>query len=90
MVFSYMHTAVDIVVHFYGTMIFSEHKRNCQLSYPDNSGCHYINMYFKWQTFATYSVHYMKWLTILDTLCQKSMLICVISDIIRGTQIPTC
>ena len=42
---------------------------------------HYVNLHFNWQTFATCLVHFMKWITVLDTLCQKSKLICVISDV---------
>ena len=52
----------------------------CQLSYPDHSGYH-VNLHFNSQMFATCLVHYMKLIGVLDTLCQKNMLICVISDI---------
>ena len=65
---------IDIVVHFYGVMKLSEHGQNCQLSYFDHSGYHYINLSFNWQTFATCLTHFMK--------CQKKdIIIFVISDI---------
>ena len=40
------HTAIDIVVHFYGGMKFFEHEQNCELSCPDHSGYHYVNLHF--------------------------------------------
>ena len=42
-----LHVAVDIVVHFYGTMTFSEHEHNYQLSNPFHIGNHYVNLHFK-------------------------------------------
>ena len=75
------HAAIDIAVHFYGMIKFSEHNCNCQLSYSDHSGHHYIKLGFNWETFATCFLYYMKWIATFNTLCQKSMLICVISDI---------
>ena len=72
-----LYVAIDIAVHFNGVFKFFEHEHNCQLSYPDHLE-HQLAFY--WQTFATCLVDYMKWIAVLDTLCEKSMLICVTSD----------
>ena len=40
-------------------MKLSEHEHNCQVSYPDYSGYHYVNLCFNWQFFATCLVHEM-------------------------------
>ena len=51
-------------------MKFSKHEHNSQLSYPDHIHCN-----------LQVSVHYMKLIaTLYDTLCEKSLLICVISN----------
>ena len=38
---------IDIAVHFYGAMKFSEYEHNCQLdlSYPDHLGYYYVNLF---------------------------------------------
>ena len=41
-----LHMAIDIAVHFYGTMKFSYHECSYQLSYLDHLGYHYINLCF--------------------------------------------
>ena len=48
-----LYTAANVMVHLYDVMKFSENQHNCQLSYPDHSGYHYVILQFNSQTFAT-------------------------------------
>ena len=77
-------TAIDIAVYLHGAMKLSKHER-AQLwiiiSWP--LGYHYVSLHSNWQTFATclVDIYYMKWIAILNTLCNKSMLVYEISGI---------
>ena len=47
--------AIDTMDHFYVMMKFSKHECNSQLSYPDHSGYHNINL----QMFIISLVYYL-------------------------------
>ena len=64
---SIAYMTIDIAVHFFGMMEFSEHECDCQLSHPDHL----------WKKNMTNWL-YMIW---IYTLCKRSILICVISGI---------
>ena len=50
------------------------------LSYPDHSGYHNVNLHCNLQVFLISLVYYMTLIAIWDTLWEKKLLICVISD----------
>ena len=43
--------AIDNVNHFYVKIKLSKHECNSQLSYPDHSGCHNVNLHCNLQVF---------------------------------------
>ena len=51
--------AIDTMDHFYVMMEFSEHERNSQLTYPDHSGYHNVNLHCNLQVFLISLVFYM-------------------------------
>ena len=65
--------------NFPKTSIIVNDQMSC--SFVIDQDIMYINFYSNCQFFATCLVYYSKLIAMLDTFCQKSMLICVISDI---------
>ena len=54
-----LHMAIDTMDHFYVMMKFSEQEHNSQLSYPDQSGYHNVNLHCNLQVFLISLVHHM-------------------------------